>query len=172
MRKYIRLPRILKINYINGLTISVVFNNGESRIIDFNKILKYAKNKKEYPEHILLDKEEFAKVELVDHTLSWSNVEQYITSIQGEEVRVPYDIGADTLYEYSEADLQHNVYLGKMLKKARISQSLTQEDLAKRSGTTRNYISRIENDRSDLEVATLRKIVEVGLEKRLEISIK
>ena len=40
------------------------------------------------------------------------------------------------------------------------------------SGTTRYYISRIENERSDIEVATLRKIVEIGLGKHLEISIK
>jgi transcriptional regulator with XRE-family HTH domain len=49
---------------------------------------------------------------------------------------------------------------------------MTQQDLAIKSGTTRTYISRIENDRSDLELATLRKIIETGLGKRLEILIK
>jgi transcriptional regulator with XRE-family HTH domain len=49
---------------------------------------------------------------------------------------------------------------------------LTQEDLAQKSGTTRTYISRIENDKSDLELATLRKIIEIGLGKKLEIKIK
>ncbi len=40
MRRNIKIPRILKINWIKGLTISVVFNNGESRIIDFKKVFK------------------------------------------------------------------------------------------------------------------------------------
>ncbi len=40
MRKTIKMPRILKINRIEDLSISVVFNNGETRIIDFRKVLK------------------------------------------------------------------------------------------------------------------------------------
>ncbi|MBL0294481.1 MAG: hypothetical protein IPQ04_09515 [Saprospiraceae bacterium] len=38
MRQNLKMPRILKINWINELDISVVFNNGESRIIDFRKV--------------------------------------------------------------------------------------------------------------------------------------
>ena len=38
MRKNIKIPRILKINWIKDLSISVVYNNGESRIIDFHKV--------------------------------------------------------------------------------------------------------------------------------------
>jgi transcriptional regulator with XRE-family HTH domain len=49
---------------------------------------------------------------------------------------------------------------------------LTQQELALKSGTTRNYISRIENDRSDIEIATLRRIVETGLGKHLDLKIK
>ena len=40
MRQNIKIPRILKINWVKELSISVVFNNGESRIIDFHKVLK------------------------------------------------------------------------------------------------------------------------------------
>lgn len=40
------------------------------------------------------------------------------------------------------------------------------------SGTSRTYISRIENDRFDVELGTLRKIIETRLGKNLEISIK
>ena len=45
------------------------------------------------------------------------------------------------------------------------------EELAEKSGTTRNYISRIENDRSDIELDTLRKIIEIGLGKKLRLVI-
>ena len=49
---------------------------------------------------------------------------------------------------------------------------MSQQDLALLSGTSRTYISRIENDRSDIELATLRKIIETGLRKKMEILIK
>ena len=173
MRQRIKFPRILKINRVDGLKISVVFNNGESRVIDFNKVLKNAGVNKNSPEYILFDKDEFLKVEIQDYTLSWSNVEQYIPTIRGSEKRVPYEIGADVLYEYSEPEISDiTIKIGQILKTARLESGLTQEALAKKSGTTRTYISRIENDHSDLEIATLKKIIEIGLEKRLEITIK
>jgi transcriptional regulator with XRE-family HTH domain len=59
-----------------------------------------------------------------------------------------------------------------MVREARLRSGLTQQDLALKSGTSRTYISHIENDRSDLEIATLRKIIETGLGKKLEILIK
>jgi len=48
---------------------------------------------------------------------------------------------------------------------------MSQSDLALASGTSRTYISKIENNRSDVELDTLRKIVETGLGKKLEIKI-
>lgn len=173
MRQKIKLPRILKINHINDLKISVVFNNGESRIIDFIKVLKSVEVNEGSPEYILFNKEEFSQVEIQNNTLSWPNVEQYIPSKNGSTEQVPYEIGADVLYEYSEPEISDmTIKIGKLLKTARKQSGLTQEALAQKSGTTRTYISRIENDRSDLEIATLKKIVEIGLGKQLEISIK
>lgn len=173
MRQRIKFPRILKINRIDGLKISVVFNNGESRVIDFNKVLKSAGVNDNSPEYILFNKEEFSRVEIQGYTLSWLNVEQYITSKNGEKVQVPYEIGPDVLYEYSEPEISDiTIKIGQILKTARIESGLTQEALAQKSGTTRTYISRIENDRSDLEIATLKKIVEIGLGRQLDISIK
>jgi len=49
--------------------------------------------------------------------------------------------------------------------------STPQQELALVSGTSRTYISRIENDRSDIELDTLRKIIETGLGRKLEIRI-
>lgn len=173
MRQNIKIPRILKINWIRELSISVVFNNGESRIIDFRKVLKQFNVNKDSPAYILYDSKEFAKVEIVDNTLSWSNVEQYITMRNGKKMKVPYEIGADVLLKYSHPEKSElSLKLGQMIREARLINGLTQQDLALKSGTSRTYISRIENDRSDLEIATLRKIIETGLGKRLEIRIK
>ena len=74
MRQSIKIPRILKINWIKELSISVVFNNGESRIIDFRKVLKRIGVNESSPAYILFDSNEFTKVELEGNTLSWSNV--------------------------------------------------------------------------------------------------
>jgi HTH-type transcriptional regulator/antitoxin HipB len=62
--------------------------------------------------------------------------------------------------------------LGVMLQKARIEKGLTQEQLAEKCGTNKGYISKIENDIKEVRISTLKKIVEIGLEGRLQLSIK
>lgn len=61
--------------------------------------------------------------------------------------------------------------LGIMLKEARKSAQLTQEQLAERTGTKKSYISRIERGLSDIQISTYYKLVELGLGKKLNISI-
>jgi DNA-binding XRE family transcriptional regulator len=173
MRRNIKIPRILKINWIKGLTISVVFNNGESRIIDFKKVFKKLEVKNDSPILILKDTDEFSKVELNNNTLSWSNVEQFITDKNSKKVKVPFEIGADVLLKYSSTEVTGiTSKIGRLVRDTRIKSGLTQKELAIKSGTSRNYISRIENDRSDIELDTLRKIIETGLGKHLEINVK
>ena len=173
MRKTIKMPRILKINWIKDLSVSVVFNNGESRIIDFRKVLNKINLVENSPARILYDSKEFEKVELENNTLSWNNVEQYITMRNKEKMKVPYQIGADILLKHSRPEISElALKVGRLIKESRISLGLTQQELALMSGTSRTYISRIENDKSDVELGTLRKIIETGLGKNLEISIK
>ena len=173
MRQNLKMPRILKINWINELDISVVFNNGESRIIDFRKVFNSIGVTEASPPFILYDLAEFLKVEIQDNTLSWNNVEQYITGRDGNKIKVPFEIGADVLLMYSQPEKDElSIKIGQLVRQERLKSGLTQKDLAIKSGTTRTYISRIENDRSDLELATLRKIIETGLGKKLEISIR
>ena len=62
--------------------------------------------------------------------------------------------------------------LGVMLHEARIEKGMTQEELAKKCGTTKSYISRIENNIKEVRLSTLQKIVELGLGGSLELSIK
>jgi DNA-binding XRE family transcriptional regulator len=173
MRRNIKIPRILKINWIKGLSVSVVFNNGESRIIDFKKVFKKLEINNDSPIMILKKSDEFAKVELKNNTLSWNNVEQFITDKNGIRVKVPFEIGADVLLKHSSAELTGIASkIGRLVRDTRIKSGLTQRELAIKSGTSRNYISRIENDRSDIELDTLRKIIETGLGKQLEINVK
>ena len=62
--------------------------------------------------------------------------------------------------------------LGVMLREARRRSKLTQEELAIRTGTKKSYISRIERGKSDIQVTTYYKLIELGLGKKLEISIQ
>ena len=49
---------------------------------------------------------------------------------------------------------------------------LTQDEVAYKAGTSRSYISKLENDTQAIELKTLSKIVEASLGKRLVISIE
>ena len=64
-----------------------------------------------------------------------------------------------------------SIPVGIMLRRAREKAGLTQTDVAINAGTTRNYISRIENGKSDIQVETLHKIVELGLGKELRLEV-
>ncbi len=48
---------------------------------------------------------------------------------------------------------------------------MTQEQLAEKCGTTKNYISRIENDASDIRLSTLMRIVREGFGGQLKLSV-
>lgn len=61
--------------------------------------------------------------------------------------------------------------LGEMLKAERKKAKLTQEQLAEKAGTKKSYISRIEAGKSDIQISTFSRIIEVGLNKRVNISI-
>ena len=61
--------------------------------------------------------------------------------------------------------------LGVMLKEARLKAKITQEQLAERTGTKKSYISRIEKGQSDIQISTYYKLIEIGLEMQLNISI-
>ena len=61
--------------------------------------------------------------------------------------------------------------IGEMLKEERLQANLTQEELAERVGAKKSYISRIENGKTDIQLSTLFKIFELGLGKRLTISV-
>lgn len=61
---------------------------------------------------------------------------------------------------------------GILLHKARLEKGLTQEELAQKTGTTKSYISKIENNVKEVRLSTLQKIVHLGLEGQLDLSIK
>ena len=62
--------------------------------------------------------------------------------------------------------------LGALLEDARLKMGLTQEELAKRCGTNKSYISRIENNASDIRLSTLLKIIQKGFGGQLKLTLQ
>ncbi len=65
-----------------------------------------------------------------------------------------------------------NFKIGALIHEARLEKGLTQEELAKKVGTTKSYISKIENNIKEVRLSTLQKIVELGLGGHLQLNIK
>jgi DNA-binding XRE family transcriptional regulator len=61
--------------------------------------------------------------------------------------------------------------VGEMIKEARKEAHMTQDELAKKTGTKKSYISRLENGKIDIQISTLFKIFEEGLNKRIGLTI-
>lgn len=65
-----------------------------------------------------------------------------------------------------------NFKIGALIHNTRIEMGMTQEQLAEKVGTSKSYISKIENNIKEARISTLQKIVELGFGGRLELSIK
>jgi HTH-type transcriptional regulator/antitoxin HipB len=61
--------------------------------------------------------------------------------------------------------------LGVMLQELRNEKGMTQQELAEKCGTTKTYISRIENDASDIRLSTLMRIIREGFGGHLKLIV-
>jgi DNA-binding XRE family transcriptional regulator len=93
-------------------------------------------------------------------TKSWKEIKNDVYGIKGTHRR-------DEL----ERDFE-SFKIGVLLRKAREDKHLTQSELANLVDRKREYISRIENNGSNLTLKTLFDIVEKGLGGKVNISIE
>ena len=93
-------------------------------------------------------------------TKSWKNIKDDVYGIVGTERR-------DEL----ERDFE-SFNIGLLLKKAREEKQLTQTELAELVDKKREYISRVENNGSNITLKTLYDIVEKGLGGKVKISVE
>jgi len=61
--------------------------------------------------------------------------------------------------------------LGILLQDLRTKEGMTQEELANKCGTTKSYISRIENNASDIRLSTIMRIFREGFGKQIKLSV-
>lgn len=165
------IPRILKIVEVSEGKVHCVFNTGEYRVIDIKKFISDHKLEDSKRVSRLKDQAVLEQAVVDGGTLSWPNLLHEVSLPGGQTFEVAFDLDPIMLYDSSieDAEREGRNRIGDLLKAARKAVGLTQEQLADRVGTSKGYISRIENNRSDIELNTLKRIVEVGLDKRLAI---
>jgi DNA-binding XRE family transcriptional regulator len=57
-------------------------------------------------------------------------------------------------------------------KEERRLASMTQDELAEKTGIKKSFISRIENGHSDIQLSTLFKLLELGLGRKISLTIE
>ena len=90
---------------------------------------------------------------------TWAEIKDRVYGEKGTERR-------DNLERESES-----FKIGLLMKKARESRNMTQEELGQIIDKKRTYISRVENNGSNITLSTLFDIVEKGLGGKVNISI-
>jgi DNA-binding XRE family transcriptional regulator len=80
-----------------------------------------------------------------------------------------YGVAGTETREHYEQDFEA-FKLGVVIQELRKEKGLTQTQLAEKCGTTKTYISRIENDASDIRLTTLMRIVREGLGGQLTLN--
>ena len=77
-------------------------------------------------------------------------------------------LGTESRNEYEERAQMFIV--SEMLKEARREANLTQEELAVRAGTKKSYISKVENAKGNIQLSTLIRIFEKGLNRKIGLA--
>lgn len=165
--------KILKIESLKFPNISFVSRNGEHRIINiksfFNKLdIRVG----DFGYEVITSSDIFNAVTLEDNALAWKSITKNITFPSGRNMEVFFHL--DPLLTIQNSDLTASRYLkhlGEMVRQNRKQQNLSQTELARKIGTDKYYISKIENSKTDLEIKTLEKIIEVGLNKHFYMGI-
>lgn len=100
------------------------------------------------------------KTELNNQVKSWTQIKESVYGEKGTKRRDEIEREFDS------------IKIGLLLKKAREEKKLTQEQLAQLVEKKRTFISRLENDGSNMTLKTLFEIVEKGLGGKVQISIQ
>lgn len=166
------LPRITKILKIEPFKILLLWNNAEVREIDFTPLFQKWEKENNTDLLRLKDYDSFKQVSLSEqHTIEWQNLPIEI-NFKGKSQSFPLELDPDVLFQNSIIIRQiERISIGNLLRKARLDAGLSQEEVALNAGTTRHYISRIENEQSEIQFDTFQKIIELGLGRKVKLEI-
>ena len=94
----------------------------------------------------------------------YSNIRTFDELIEREHGK----IGSESRNTFEEKTQMF--IISEMLKEARREAKLTQEQLAEKAGTKKSYISKIENAKGNIQLSTLIRIFETGLNKKIGLT--
>lgn len=94
----------------------------------------------------------------------YKNINNFDALIEAEHGK----IGTESRNKYEEHAQMFIV--SEMLKSARKEANLTQEQLAEKAGTKKSYISKLENGKGNVQLSTLIRIFEQGLNRRIGLT--
>ena len=80
------------------------------------------------------------------------------------------ELGSQSREIYEEEFESYKI--GVLIQEARKKKNMTQTELAEKTGTTKNYISRVENNSNDIRLSTLMRIIREGLGGNLTLSVE
>ncbi len=80
--------------------------------------------------------------------------------------------GARGTAKRTEFEIRAKAFLiGELIRSERHLANLTQEQLADKIGAKKSFISRIENGKTDIQLSTLYRLMEVGLGRKIELLV-
>ncbi|MDR7369347.1 helix-turn-helix transcriptional regulator [Flavobacterium aquidurense] len=91
---------------------------------------------------------------------NYKNIKSFDELIEAEHGK----IGTEGRNQYEEKSQMF--IISEMLKEAQKDANVTQEQLADKTGTKKSYISKLENGKGNIQLSTLIRIFEIGLNKK------
>lgn len=93
-------------------------------------------------------------------------------NIRTFEEHLTNQYGARGSKKRTEFEIKAKAFLiGEIIKEERKNAQMTQEQLADKIGAKKSFISRIENGKTDIQLSTLYRLLEIGLGKKVEVSV-
>ena len=168
-----KLPKISRILNVEPFSITLLWSTSEVRSVDFLPLFTQWTAEGDTFMLPLMSWDNFKLAAISENkTLYWPNIQTEFV-YKGETRKSALELDALELYRNSVLiKKMEAAHIGKKLRNARMAAGLSQADVALKSGTTRNYISRIENDKSDIQFDTLQKIVELGIGWEIDVQIR
>lgn len=163
-----KTPRIVKIRNIKGHKVLALWNDGNSRLHNFEPEVVAWRN---YVGYRRLSDSSVFKTAIVNDEgcLSWPHITYDEEASDNQDDWITFD--SDRMFEEGELYEERNpaLKLAQVVSSIRLKLGLTQEQVAIRTGVTKSYISKIERGVTDINLGTFEWLLEQGFGKRIEI---
>ena len=163
-------PEIIQIIALEPYRILSRWSNGEIRQNDYNANVSTWRNSDNFLYNQLAEWDNFRQVVVNDGILSWPSVPVVFDLGEGPRSE-PFEFDPITTYQSSTLLVNMLLWgdsLGDTLAKARQQAKLSQNELARRIGTTKQYISKVERGLVQPQADTLQRIA-VAMGRRMAL---